>query len=834
MKMTVKRETLIAPLGYMSTPNQYGAFPEGSLAQAENVVMRAKGKLLTAPGLGTTVTCGTNGFEFPVKAIALDAGHVYSFNVNGTVWEAYETNGTTSGAAPLPATFSTVDLFQYGRTSPVRARARMLVNSTQGVIVGDSMAPANSTDRTLRYAGLGQPGCTLKSFGFGTNMPIPANVMVAYRAIVTREFADGYIVKSVPSPAFKYLNTASDTRPSVEVSFTFLGLAAGDYIELYRTDGLSTTSGDSDPGDTFKLIVRYQLTSSDITAGAVTFVDNTALSTPFYSTTGKELYTNPYQEGETAANRQPDINGAQAVFKGFTFFGDLTERPIFEFNVPGGIRDSTLMTSATYPTARAAGVGSRSGSGTVTSGSNTVTGISTADMVGIVVGQFIDTSFTPFPSGTTITAVGATSFTASANATGAGTTWVVNDAFDCSILSPTPASFRSASDLVQTFARFSLEVTANQTTGVRGGENTTGLVLSIEPKQPYRTSFTIRATNGQNYSPPIPTITSTAQTISGINTPNLLRWSKDSEPEHVPSTNETRVGSGTILQLVSTKDALWIFCSDGIYRLSGDAGVWRIDVVAPGCVLCGPSSATSMRDSVYAYTNYGFVMVTDSGVVPISDLVVKTDLPGPPYSEGSSFPPYVINNDDDEEVLIFVPSSGVTNKIWIYNARQNAFSYIRNASLDGIVNTTCATYQQNPASGFSAVLLFRAPGGTGVPPIFGAWGQGNATWCAPNVQYRSVYAKNPMSTKQWIDMTFMFDWPGVTTNLIGTLGGGFAGSALLKNQANDAMATIGVPRFYALAQSLEPGFQISSKSTQLKFECVSVRFVELSTQQVLK
>jgi hypothetical protein len=840
----VRRETVIAPLGYMTTPNQYGVFPEGALAQAENVVMRAKGKLLTAPGVTSGVALGSNGM-FVIKPMPLDAGHVYSFNVNNHTWEAFETNGTTSGVASVPSNISVTDLYPYQRTSPVRVRNRMLVNSYQGVLASDSMAPANSTDRALRCAGFPQTTIISTTIASGTGFPIPPGIMVSYRSCVTRESADGYIIKSVPSPAIRFFNNHATSSYKITLAFSFSGtlgaaLKAGDFLEVYRTDGLVTTTVNTDPGTTFKLINRYTLTAADIAAHFVSFNDETVLAGPFYSTTGRELYTNPYQEGETAGNRQPDINGAQAVFKGYTFYGSLTERPQATLSCPGGIWDRFGTDSALYPNARAKGIGGRIGAGTVTAGSATITGVSAADMVGLAVGQQI-AGTGQFSVGTVISALGATTITLNIVAAANSTFFFANDVIECSALNTSSGSvaFSSAPELVQGFANAnaSIEVTTNMTPAFSVLTPTTdvqaniGFAMEIEPSRPSVASFTLRATNGQNYSPPLPLITATAQTFSQTTTANLMRWSKDSEPEHVPSVNETRVGGGTIIQLVSTKDALWIFCTDGIFRLSGDAGVWRIDVIAPGCVLCGPSFATSMRDVPYAYTNYGFVRVTDAGIDPISDLQIKADLPGPAFIDSSTFlvpgTGCIVSNDDDEEVLIF--TTFTSQKFFIYNARQNAFTYIQNAASQNMFNMTAAASQANPATGSQAVLIARAPQGGGVPPLYGAWN--NVFYCPPNVQYRALYAKNPMSTKQWIDMSMIFAAANSGVTIVGTVGGSAVGQSDLKSGANDSYVTIGIPRQSAISPSITPGFQ-STTLTQLQFEGVSLRLVELGIQQV--
>lgn len=825
-----KRETLIAPLGYMTTPNQYGVFPEGALAQAENVVMRNKGKLLTAPALSTLKNANNGSISDCYKLFPLDSGYVCSFITNGTNNDAYFTDGTTSGFAnyPIYSPGSLSTRFPFSRTSPVRARDRMLVNSANGVMALDTMVPSTSGGRTFRWAGLPQVNITswLVSAS-AANLPIPANIMVGYRAVATREYSDGYILKAVPSASYKYLNNnAAPVQVSFRVVFYQATLQAGDIIEVYRTDGLSTTSTSDDPGTTYKLIYRVVLTSTDISNSYVSIVDRTAMTSPFYTTSGRELYTNPYQEGETGANRQPDVNGAQAVFKGYTFYANLTERAQVTISVPAGIGDVSSMGTNAF--ARANGIGGRTGAGTVTNGNNVITGVSATDIVGVRVGQRSLLS-TPFPALTSVTAVGTSTITMSAPANANASAWTLYDWIEGDLGGfGFGGAINGAQDIIGLFSLLThpFEITTNQS--VPSDSNvalTQNMTAVIEPSLPIFGAISIRASGGSFYSPPLTDITQTAATTSAVTTPNLMRWSKDSEPEHVPASNETRVGAGKIISLVSTKDALWIFCTDGIYRLSGDAGVWRVDVVAPGCVLCSPGCAVSMRDQVYAYTNYGFVAVTDSGVVPISDLQIKAQLPGPSYVEGLNVNGFLINNDDDEEVLIAVgwPAS----IMYVYNARQNAFTYLRNAT--GFTNMTAGVFQQNPLSGGSASVVLASTSGGGAPQ-FGRWGQGTQ-FLAPVVQYRNLYAKNPMSLKQWIDCTLLFE-PVSSVTLSATINGFAAGNPVMAQSYTDSYATFGVPRQFAIAAAIQPGWSWFTSSAQLVFEGVSVRVREFTTQQV--
>ena len=835
--MTFKpaRQTVVKPLGLMTTPNQYGAYPAGALETATNVVMRAQGMLLAAPDMTGTTAFGTaNGFVR--KLMPLDAGHVYAWqNLSGS-WSIFE----NSNLVTLPGLVSTSGLFlDTGRISPVRVRERMLVNSTEGVLVGDFMAPTNSTQRALRMAGMPQPqfsdAFVVPGSGAGA---LPAGVMVSYSAILTREFADGYAIKSVPSAICKILNgTVSVQNVSLTVEWSAnAAVLAGDFLEVYRTDGLPSATATSDPGTTLKLIYRVALSSAQSAANRAVITDNTIMLAPFYTTSGKALYTNPGQEGSLGACRQPDINGAQAVFKGFTFFGNITERPQWTFTVPAGI-GSTLVAAQNNANFRTSGIGRRTGAGTVSTGVNTVTGISATDIVGLKIGQFWDGGSGVFVDGTAIIAVGGTSVTLSNNALSNGTTFAFADRIQIVLLSATSnIRVNSVKDLMgnlgSTTSVFGgaaeFEVTLNQP--YLGDINSiqdiaTTTVFTLEPVRPnYSTTFTVRATNGANYNPPIPEFTATAQTFTQINTPNLLRWSTDSEPEHAPADNEDFVGSASLISMVSTKDALWIFCTDGIFRLSGDGGTWRVDIVAPGCNLVAPQCACSMRDQVYAYTNYGFVTVTDAGVAPIGDLFIKELLPGPPYAENPAY--FMEANDDEQEVLLVLSTAPST--CYLYNAQQAGFTTMAAPS-----NTFFGAFaqQRQPSSG-NAILLIGLSSFVSGTPSYGAWGGPSSQFLAPVVRFRPFYDKDPMVVKQWIDASFLFDSADAAKILTSQFSAASAGVVTLIRTVGDAVGTVGVPRARAIDTSIRPGFTLPAAATQMKFRGLSLRFVPFTFQQL--
>lgn len=827
------RKTVVSPLGIVTTPNEFGQYPEGALSDARNFVMRSPGVLSVAPTWTGNLGLGATN-EVVRKIYPLDAGANYEFieNAAGTSYTLLERANSTA----YPQGVSGTGLFTPGRITPVRARERMLANSTEGVMVADFMSPTNLTQRTLRMAGMPQPAIDLFIQTSGASGPIPPTIMVGYAAVFVREFSDGYVIRSVPSPITKSFYDATNYRSyGVQVIWPFnAGLVTGDFLEIYRTDGIVATSDLDDPGTTLKLVARVTMTATLGIGGVVTIVDNQYLVTPYYQTPGRELYTNPGQEGSTAANRQPDVNGAQAVFRGFTFFGNLTERAQWSFSVPAGFGNQDVgvpYLNTAY--LRANGLGLRlSVTGTVTNGSPTITGIAAGDIVGVVVGQ-LATSGALFPANTLVTAVGASTLTLSNNATGGGTGFTTYDRLE---IDGVATDFGSPSRFVRVLAGYTTsagrEVTLNQSVGV---STTPGLTFTVETLRPnFGPTITVRGTNGQNYSPPIPQIAATVQTFSPKTTKNLMRWSKSNEPEHVPAKNESRVGAGTLIQYVSTKDALWIFCTDGVFRLSGADGNWNIDVIDPRCVLCAPQCAAELLGQVYAYTNQGFVLVTDAGIAQVSAGVVKELLPGQPFSELGDM--IVERNETDREILISL--SRTANQILIYNTQQNAWTTILNGGVgfDGIASIAFASYPSATISVPGCIMLGRSP--VGSTPGYVYWNGTAAISANAFARWQPLYAKDPMLLKQWVDITYLCDANAAGQALSTSFGNATVsnGSVLLAaptaGAAAGAIGTVGMHRNYAISTALQPEFAIvGGGNPPVSLRGMSARYVPLTEQQ---
>jgi hypothetical protein len=151
----------------------------------------------------------------------------------------------------------------------------------------------------------------------------------AYRYVWRRHDANGYIRRSAPSARFVIAAGAASGGPwNAELSRLSLpsGIVTGDYLELYRTEGV--TPLDSTPGREYYLALEYQVTAADVAAG---YIAAGALydDTPD-SALGAALYTNPSQGGIDQANEVPPLANCMAWWGDVMWFGNTQSRNALE------------------------------------------------------------------------------------------------------------------------------------------------------------------------------------------------------------------------------------------------------------------------------------------------------------------------------------------------------------------------------------------------------------------------------------------------------------------------------------------------------------------------
>lgn len=103
---------------------------------------------------------------------------------------------------------------------------------------------------------------------------------------------------------------------------------------------------------------------------------------------------------------------------------------------------------------------------------------------------------------------------------------------------------------------------------------------------------------------------------------NAIYFSKQDEPESVPLLNVVLIGSSDepILRIVPLRESLYIFKTDGLYRLSGyDKNNFTINLFDSTAILKAADSVSVLRNQVYFYGTQGVSRVSEVGIEKISD-----------------------------------------------------------------------------------------------------------------------------------------------------------------------------------------------------------------------
>lgn len=833
------RETVVKPIGLVTQPNKYGVYPPGALLRADNVVMREPGKL-TQMQLRSSLlpspssTLRIEKMHSTAEQLLLFEHDLITTNAWETHWLDAAGNDNTAPfidplVGPFPS-FNDVTVKEHRSISSILFRSRSIFNSDQGILATDYTAPSTADERTIRYAGMVQPllHMTLLSGPTGLASGDIAN----FAAVLVRKYADGYTLISEPSPITGlYNNTGGDRGGQAQVIWSSpggaerSGVREDDIIELYRTVGTPFVTDATDPGNTLYLVATHVITAAEITAGFALVLDS---STP--DGLGQELYTNPGQEAGAAPRRRPPAAMSITQYKGFAFYSNLTYPAQWKAGWPGGIGFLDL------PAERAYGVGARILTGTFAVGSPTITAISAADMVGIVDGQRL-----PSMPGTglpqTIISHTANSITVDANSVIAGPqVFSVEDVLE---IDGNEYAFSSLPDLIQKLGTenpgpdfYSVVTEQNlRAQGIASTEPQADQRMLLEPARYVQGSITIRATNGQNYDPPVPEIDEAVQTFEPTREPNLTTWSWADQPEAVSPGNNTAVGYGEIQASIATRDAIWFLASDGLYRLTGygtrSSGIeanFRVDLLDRTVAIARPDALTVLRDMVYSHTNRGFVEINDAGVRELSAGVIGDILPGARLDAADVENQYFMAADDDnDEVWLGWTSSGVTT-YFIYREPVEAFtSYVA-------ADTSTALIYFEALQGLALAVDDDAVDYFTPDPDF-AFAE-NAT-----VDYQPVSAGDPLTAKQWIDCALIMDLASAgLVNINARFNGTDIGGGFTIAKKNDSRLNVGVPRRApAVAHTLSPGVHMSDNDSHRgQFFGLSLRFEVLTDQQLYR
>lgn len=857
-----QQQIIVQPLGLITQPNKLGTFPPGAMQSAEGWYIRDPNILEVAPAVSSSYTASPPS--------TLSAGPVYLFagppdvptvgtqytlllftTSGGTPRYSWQSSGGTNNGLTNFADLAGNNqvLSAVGQISSFNARGRQFVNATKAVMAFDHAAGANPTPRNA--IGI-PPVCTASASGIGgVGPPVAAGNMMHYSATIRRVFADGYELVSAPSAATcLYASGGVDLGVFIYVSTRYH--QAGDIIDLYRTRSQPQVSA-TNTGADYYLAVSYTLTSADIAATNFLLRDFCG-----DDTLGDALYTNPGAQGEAAAALPPPQCKVMANFKGHAFYLNCVDPAKIILRIGtflGYMGDSATGAGVVV---RTKGIGTRLISATTTSGSPTITAVTAGDIVGIKVGQTVASA--RFAGNSVVTAVGATTITVNNNASASGAAHPIffSDVIEvdgnlCSLGSAENfctlpvagggSGTNQAAFVVQALDRILPDVPGGSTNPFTTYAE--GLLISRWfLADGHSASLTLRATNGANYSPQLPEITATVMTIAQTARPNGMSWSEQNQPERVCALSTSTAGQQEVYAAFSTRDALWIFASDGLWRLSGTGGNagegydWRIDPVDSTLSISGPLAGCVLRDTVFAYTNRGFVSIDSSGnIKELSQGRLNDILPGPPWSLptlSSTVAMWMIADETHDEILF---TSNLTlntvSYVYVYNLLNDTFTRLVCSSTFGTINITGAASNYPPHAAYvrqGESVIFADRSSTSVLVLTAG------TWGPYGCLTQPVYVDNPFNLRHWQNASFVFqDFNNiqfVTVNINGTLTIPNVGNTSFGNSGHSRVSC-SIPRNSpAIANQIAIGIQgTGGNSSQRRLFAIELDYVELTEQR---
>lgn len=199
--------------------------------------------------------------------------------------------------------------------------------------------------------------------------------------------------------------------------------------------------------------------------------------------------------------------------------------------------------------------------------------------------------------------------------------------------------------------------------------------IYIEDRELGGTAWTIASSNGTSFNPDI----STAITSSDNAVTNRVYYSKQFQPEAVPTLNYLDAGSSEyeILRIIPLRDSIFIFKEDGIFRILGeDPSSLRRTIFDTTATIIGAQTAVELSNTIFAYSDQGIVSISDNGLQvmgrPIEDQLLPLEI-----FDGFETISFGCAYESDRKYIFATQSTSgdeYCKQLYIYNIFTNAWT----------------------------------------------------------------------------------------------------------------------------------------------------------------
>jgi len=626
----------------------------GGMRICHNLMLRAPNQAEMRPGFRNTLGEGTlweppfAPVSYPVWLAKYENGSedfFYTCSTNGSAWDIRGSDNTQilgpDGTTPAPfdADIAYYKHFEsrknlYFITNYGLMKSQVTTQTEFDIPIQAPHLPPTMALRTMAGSGV-------------TSIPILDGMAVSYKAVIRRKDANGYVIRSAPSPAFVVENTSG--AGCAWAFYTISNIIArlllnnthrvGDALEIYRT---KMVANGTSPGDEHFFAFEYTLTTDDIAVGIAQgnstggyITDQTA-----EASLGVSLYTNSSQGSATGANYPPPAAVDATIFQGCAWYANLRFPQAVSFDLVDNVWSA-------YPDPATISFGAGVISITVNNGPGTfprigqvidATGLSPGTQINAVIGTGATVTVglslptlaatvgaspiyrdTIEVAGLLMAAQTSTGATPPFQQTSYGYLLTVGQSYPAlgfyygsAILEPSTARIiRAAAGAINRHFGINRSLFAYPLISVE----TQRATLIVTRSDPSKASFPVNASSSESFVPNVGTqlIVSSQDEVT-----NALAYSKVDQPESVPIDNSILVGGAhkAIKRIVTTGTALIVFKEDGIFRVTGSPpDGWRVDLINPTAHLGFSECVTELDAKVYAWTDDGIVAIDQGGTV---------------------------------------------------------------------------------------------------------------------------------------------------------------------------------------------------------------------------
>lgn len=308
------QNVVIKAAGLHSNNNPYSAAPNGSMAEAVNVVIDK-----------TEVVEPRRGFYQYSETLADNAQQLINYKdrvlahvVNKLLYDSDQSGDFVEFTGD---TVSQID--DIIKIRSIEANGNLYFTSLNGIKKISARDADDFATVDIEPAGMAKAVNLNGVAAYSTVGFLDPNSKVAYRLVFGRNDLNENLLLGSPSPILTVYNVSKTQSCTVNLTFTLPSdVRENDFYQIYRT-ALSTATFPAEPadaGDEMYLVLEDTISAANIVSGSITVED---ITPDDFRRSGTLLYTNPVSgEGITQANEKPPFAKDICVYKGFTWLAN--------------------------------------------------------------------------------------------------------------------------------------------------------------------------------------------------------------------------------------------------------------------------------------------------------------------------------------------------------------------------------------------------------------------------------------------------------------------------------------------------------------------------------